>query len=599
MVDKAFEYWGNVSGITFVKVEDNESMCGDIRIALSSGDFGGGAGWSNVPYYFQGENNSTANDIWIRADYDQWGEDWPGYNLLVLLHEIGHSLGLSHTFHDYNSSIEQNTNLYSVMSYIGIGYLVNPWPGYEVDYWIVPDQPAINDIKTIQYLYGMTPEYNQGDTIYTYSGPVYTTIYDTGGIDTIVLSGYDLDITLDLRGGMISYIGTAELELEVPYGNGSSDYGYEYSGFPIGISENTVIENAGTGSGNDTITCNAAVNSITCGEGDDNVFDIGSGDSIIGGHGYDSFWITALDFAAIRGGVGTNVVNGEGDMLVFDDYSGSTIDLRVFTDDQLTSIEDIDIEDGRATTLKISLQALLDLECAYTRDMDGDLDLDVVVYIHTDALLDEIQINDEGWSLETPIDTGDNVFEDYSYYSSADGEVWFAVKTGTSVVINPDGNESAFTGNQRIASTIDQTVTVPADEDVSVIPPDGDWKPTRNDPTQSGILKGGDFGCRGRGDELPNLLVEAADPFDLVLPETVTEQDELPEPDLSLLAGLISDDTESLIMVFDPMTEDNVISASIESIRPIESDPISQTDLIIDTDWNPIQEELFYISELG
>ncbi|SVD72428.1 uncharacterized protein METZ01_LOCUS425282, partial [marine metagenome] len=244
MVDKAFEYWGNVSGITFVKVEDNESMCGDIRIALSSGEFYGAAGWSNVPYYFQGENNSTANDIWIRADYDQWGEDWPGYNLLVLLHEIGHSLGLSHTHHDYTSSIEQNTNLYSVMSYIGVGYLVNPWPGYEVDYWLVPDQPAINDIKTIQYLYGMTPEYNQGDTIYTYSGPVYTTIYDTGGIDTIVLSGYDLDITLDLRGGTISYIGTAELELEVPYGNGSSDYDYEYSGFPIGISENTVIENA-------------------------------------------------------------------------------------------------------------------------------------------------------------------------------------------------------------------------------------------------------------------------------------------------------------------------------------------------------------------
>jgi hypothetical protein len=37
-VDAAFEYWGNVSGITFVKVDDNANMCGDIRIALSSGD---------------------------------------------------------------------------------------------------------------------------------------------------------------------------------------------------------------------------------------------------------------------------------------------------------------------------------------------------------------------------------------------------------------------------------------------------------------------------------------------------------------------------------------------------------------------------------
>jgi len=49
-VDAAFEYWGNVSGITFIKVNDNANMCGDIRIALSSGDFGNAAGWSNVPY---------------------------------------------------------------------------------------------------------------------------------------------------------------------------------------------------------------------------------------------------------------------------------------------------------------------------------------------------------------------------------------------------------------------------------------------------------------------------------------------------------------------------------------------------------------------
>jgi hypothetical protein len=285
---------------------------------------------------------------------------------------------------------------------------------------------------------------------------------------------------------------------------------------------------------------------------------------------------------------------------VFDDFTGSSIDLRAFTDAQLTGIEDIDIEDGRATTLKISYQALVDLECTYLRDMDGDLDLDVVVYIHADALLDEIQINDEGWSAAIPVDTGDNVFDDYSYYSSADGEVWFAYTTGISVILNPDGNQSAFIGSQRIVNTIEEPITAAADEDISVtLPDDGDWKLAGNDQTQSGILKGDDFGCLGRGDEFPNLLVEADNQVDLLLPETVADPGDLTEPDLSLLAGLVSDDSESLVMAFDQMTEDNIISASIENIRTVESDPISQPDLIIDTDWNPIQEELLYISELG
>ena len=231
--------------------------------------------------------------------------------------------------------------------------------------------------------------------------------------------------------------------------------------------------------------------------------------------------------------------------------------------------------------------------------MDGDLDLDVVVYIHADALLDEIQINDEGWSAAIPVDTGDNVFDDYSYYSSADGEVWFAFTTGTSVIINPDGNESAFIGSQRIVNTIEEPITATADEDASVMPPDGDWCPAGDDQTQPGIAQGDVFNCRGREDGLPNLWAEAADPFDLMLPETVAELDDLPEPDLSLLAGLVSDNTESWVIDFEPMVADNVISASIENIKAFDSDPISQKDLIIDTDWDPIQEELLYISELG
>ena len=287
---------------------------------------------------------------------------------------------------------------------------------------------------------------------------------------------------------MVSYIGTAELELEVPYGNGAYEYNHEYSGFPIGIAENTVIENAISGSGNDSITCNVAVNYIACGAGDDNVFNIGPGDYIFGGDGSDSFWIISLDFASIRGGVGANVFNGEGDMLVFDDFAGSTIDLRSFTDAQLTSIEGIDIEDDSATTLKISYQALLDLECDYTRDMDGDGDQDYVIYIHADSTLDQIQIDDEGWSVKIPINNDDNVFEGYDYYSSADGEVWFAFTTGTSVILNPDGNNyPAKTSAQTAPGNIEKTVVTPVDEEIPITTPDENCRPAENNQTQPDV----------------------------------------------------------------------------------------------------------------
>jgi hypothetical protein len=36
---------------------------------------------------------------------------------------------------------------------------------------------------------------------------------------------------------------------------------------------------------------------------------------------------------------GTDVMNGEGDMLVFDNFADTSIDLRAFTDAQLAGIE--------------------------------------------------------------------------------------------------------------------------------------------------------------------------------------------------------------------------------------------------------------------
>ena len=627
-VDAAFEYWGNVSGITFVKVDDNANMCGDIRIALSSGDFGGAGGWSNVPYYYQGENNSTANDIWIRSYYDQWHSDWPEYNNYILLHEIGHSLGLAHT-HDngYYSSVEQNTGLYSIMSYIGFGYLVNPWPGYEVDDNILQDRPAINDIKTIQYLYGMTPQYNEGNTNYTYTGPVFTTIYDTGGTDTIDVSSYGLDITLDLRGGTVSYIGTAELELEVPYGNGSGDYTYEYSGFPIGIAEGTIIENATTGSGDDTITCNTAINTITCGSGNDDVLLISTGDIVFGGHGYDNFYINSLDFNHIDGGVGTDVTDGEGDGLYFHGlYSGSAIDLRAFTDYQITNIEDIYIDDGKASVLKISALALRNLEGTYYRDMNGDGIQEFVCYIYADADLDEVQVNNEGWSLTVPVDTGDNVYAGYDYYLLSGTlfapDIWFAVNTGTTVTyINESGGVEKISpdrSNDEIVIVENKNPTIDVDDNNNINIPI--HEPINSDPfryvcgcalcaskdTVSSKSDDNTLSLSNTSNHLDMtsdlLIVEHALDYSILLPELsdFEIQESIVLDDVELSDLLIGDPVdEDLMFLLGSFAGDDIIPKSNNRITENNHDAVKEYDLFLNFEESILQEDLIYTSELG
>jgi len=267
---------------------------------------------------------------------------------------------------------------------------------------------------------------------------VYTTIYDTQGIDTIDLSAYTINTTLDLRPGSVSYIGTNELDFEVPYGNRSWEWDWQDTGFPLTIEKGTIIEKAVLGSGDDIIFCNSANNNITCGFGNDDTYFIGTNDIVYGGNGYDNFFIDSFDFGLIDGGTGTSVAGGEGDSLYFFGvYANQTIDLRSFTDFHITGIEDININDGKATILQISEQALRDLEGSYTRDIDGDGMLEIVHYIYTydDASIDEIQVNQEGWTLvEGLVVDDDNVYEGYDYYKSSDGTIWFAVNSGTSVV---------------------------------------------------------------------------------------------------------------------------------------------------------------------
>uniref|UniRef100_A0A8B9M6F6 interstitial collagenase n=1 Tax=Accipiter nisus TaxID=211598 RepID=A0A8B9M6F6_9AVES len=96
-IQKAFSVWSNVTPLTFQKLEDKEA---DIMISFAYRDH-----QDNSP--FDGPNGQLAHafqpgegiggDVHLDEE-EAWTKDGRGYNLfIVVAHELGHSLGLSHS----------------------------------------------------------------------------------------------------------------------------------------------------------------------------------------------------------------------------------------------------------------------------------------------------------------------------------------------------------------------------------------------------------------------------------------------------------------------------------------------------------------------
>ncbi|MDC0226462.1 M10 family metallopeptidase C-terminal domain-containing protein, partial [Gammaproteobacteria bacterium] len=471
LVDQAFAYWGEITGINFVKVEETSTQVGDIRIGLQSSwadQDSRTLGFSNVNKEAYG---SAAYDVWLIGSLDPESPDFSYTGSspeFVLIHEIGHSLGLAHP-HDGGGGSTAIfdpglTDAYTVMSYSGRGHLLKNWDidgdgTYEYEYWdaISAVSPSIYDIKTAQYIYGMTPDLNGGDNNYLFSGPVFETIYDTGGHDTIDLSSYSLNTTLDLTPGTVSYIGTNEIYVSYYLAPNIYDYIHGNTGFPISIAEGTIIEDATTGSGDDEITCNVAVNSITCGLGDDTVFTISTGDSIYGGGGDDWFYISEANFTIIEGG-------GGNDSLLLESI-GSSFDLSDFTDAQITGIENIDIQWGSANVLTLTKQDILNLNGDIAYDLDEDGDDDYVTWILGDGGQDNILLSAEGWSYDSNVSSYAFAVHGYvlgydSYYKNDNGDTYFATSAGVGVYVKSGDGDISITDQTVAENRADAAVGI-------------------------------------------------------------------------------------------------------------------------------------------
>lgn len=295
----ALSAWSDVTGINFVD-------SANAQITFDDED-------SGAYSYFQTMGTSIQYSVInIEKNWDSDPVSINSYWFQTYLHEIGHALGLGHAG-SYNGSATWGRDN---------NFTNDSWQATVMSYFSQTENTSTGasfaftatamaaDILAMQTLYGSNFQTRAGDTVYGnnsnvtgYLGDLFDqwlggsaetdaiyignnitmTLFDTGGIDTLDVSGTSIAQRVDLN---------SEAKSDVAGLRGN-----------IIIARGTVIENAIGGSGNDTLAGNGAANSLTGGIGADWLDGRGGNDTLLGGIGNDT----------LIGGAGADLlVSGQG-----------------------------------------------------------------------------------------------------------------------------------------------------------------------------------------------------------------------------------------------------------------------------------------------
>ena len=298
----AFELWDDLISLSLTESAGNANA--NITFNYSSNTTGGGtyAEWNG---YSSGGNFGISRAyIWLNNGWSSHNTDasmgFGGWGFTTYLHEIGHTLGLSHpgTYdagnggsitYANNAEYAQDSLRYTVMSYFDASDAEPSIDHYGASgIWKYAQTPLLHDIAAMQAAYGADTTTRTGDTVYGFNSNAGRVVYDfaqnpdpilviwdSGGTDTLDCSGYSTNQLINLTAGSYSNIG--------------------YLTYNVAIAFNCTVENAIGGTGADTINGNSANNVLQGGNGADTIDGADGNDTLNGGAGNDAIWGGAGD----------------------------------------------------------------------------------------------------------------------------------------------------------------------------------------------------------------------------------------------------------------------------------------------------------------
>ena len=378
--------WDDLIAPTFVLKDYDEHSAktwahNDIDILLANTTTGPAQAWA----YYPNQGNAykrASSDVWIGASNDNRTDLWDGgYGQTTQIHELGHTLGLSHPG-DYNFGDDndhdgvpdpitydgdafffQDSRQYTIMSYFDSYETGSNWIDFNLMRFMYSATPMVDDIWVVQQKYGADMTTRTGDSTYGFNSTDDVTntamkfdagrqmtifsIWDADGNDTLDLSGYHTPSVIDLQEGAYSSAG------------GFGAYG-QYAGVdPSTLSETEYM---------DFVNANNADAGFASRDGRYDLYfggregvneGIAWSDTV--GNDYLMENNIGIAYGAVienaKGGFGNDRINGNqadnhfwgnagADTFVIADYSGTNMAGKVIVDHSIDTIEDFSHAEG-------------------------------------------------------------------------------------------------------------------------------------------------------------------------------------------------------------------------------------------------------------